>query len=178
MYDSREFGFSSVGSLCSLTCSSLRFFEIINALGQEIIILISLALWPLPLYELAISWVWRIKISALEWELVGVLSAEENACRLSYRWTQRFTLKTMISLRSFEFCPLVDWQIHIIPCMGLCVTYRRVLDWMIGFIDTLYTQLGTTGNYSAIADPHTLQFTVTHTLGFSVFTSRILVTDL
>jgi hypothetical protein len=31
--------------------------------------------------------------------------------------------------------------------------------------------------YSAIADLHTLQFTVTQTLGFSVFTSRILATD-
>jgi hypothetical protein len=31
--------------------------------------------------------------------------------------------------------------------------------------------------YSATADPHTLQFTVTHALGFSVFTSRILATD-
>jgi hypothetical protein len=61
---------------------------------------------------------------------------------------------------------------------GLCVTYRRVLDWMIGFIDILFTQLGTTGNYSAIADLPTLQFTVTHALGFSVFTSRILATDL
>jgi hypothetical protein len=48
---------------------------------------------------------------------------------------------------------------------------------MIRFIDTLFTQLGTTGNYSAIADLHTLQFTVTHALGFSVFTSRILPTD-
>jgi hypothetical protein len=49
---------------------------------------------------------------------------------------------------------------------------------MIGFIDTLYTLLGTTGNYSAIANLHTSQFTVTHALGFSVFTSRILTTDL
>jgi hypothetical protein len=49
---------------------------------------------------------------------------------------------------------------------------------MIGFIDTLVTQLGTTENYTAIADLHTLQFTVTHALGFSVFTSRIQATDL
>jgi hypothetical protein len=49
---------------------------------------------------------------------------------------------------------------------------------MIGFIDTLCTPLGTTGNYSAISDLHTLQFTVTHVLGFPVFTSRILVTNL
>jgi hypothetical protein len=49
---------------------------------------------------------------------------------------------------------------------------------MIGFIDTLYIQFGTAGNYSAIADLQTLQFTVTHVLGFSVFTSRILVPDL
>jgi hypothetical protein len=59
------------------------------------------------------------------------------------------------------------------------VAYRRVIHWMIGFIDHLYTPLGTTGNYRAIADLHTLQFTVTHkhTPGFSVFTSRILTTD-
>jgi hypothetical protein len=59
------------------------------------------------------------------------------------------------------------------------VTIRRGLDWMIGFIETLYTPLGTTGNYSVIADLHTLQFTVTqtHTPVFSVFTSHILATD-
>jgi hypothetical protein len=57
------------------------------------------------------------------------------------------------------------------------VTYRPVLDWMIGFIDTLYIQLWTTGNYSAIAILHTLHFTFTHALVFLVFTSRILATD-
>jgi hypothetical protein len=40
-------------------------------------------------------------------------------------------------------------KIHIVTCRGLCVNYKRVLDWMIGFIETLFTQLGTTGNYSA-----------------------------
>jgi hypothetical protein len=55
------------------------------------------------------------------------------------------------------------------------VIYRRVLECMIGFIDT---QLVITGNYSAIANLRTLEFTVTHALEFSAFTSRILVTNL
>jgi hypothetical protein len=49
---------------------------------------------------------------------------------------------------------------------------------MIGLIDTLFTQLMTTGNYSAIADVHALLFSVTQALGFSVFTGRNLATDL
>jgi hypothetical protein len=49
---------------------------------------------------------------------------------------------------------------------------------MTGFIDTLYTVLGTTGTTALSRFPHTLQFTVTHALGFSVSTSRILATDL
>jgi hypothetical protein len=35
---------------------------------------------------------------------------------------------------------------------------------MIGFIDLLYTQLETTGNYSAIAALHTLHFSVIRAL--------------
>jgi hypothetical protein len=50
---------------------------------------------------------------------------------------------------------------------------------MIRFIAPYtFTQFGTTGNYSAIAILHTFQLTVTHALGLSVFTSRILATDL
>jgi uncharacterized membrane protein YcfT len=45
---------------------------------------------------------------------------------------------------------------------------------MIGFITTSldYSQ------YSNIVDLHTLQFTVAHALGVSLFTSRLLATDL
>jgi hypothetical protein len=64
---------------------------------------------------------------------------------------------------------------YIISRVG--VTIRRGLEWMTGFIDTFYIPLGITGNYSAIADLHTLQFTFKHALGFSVFTSHILATD-
>jgi hypothetical protein len=49
------------------------------------------------------------------------------------------------------------------------------LVWMFGFIDTLFTQLDTTGSYSATAHLHTLHFTVTHPLCSPVFTSRIVV---
>jgi hypothetical protein len=68
--------------------------------------------------------------------------------------------------------------------MGIIIFSRvgRVRDLKTGFglNDRIYwhTVLWTTDNYSAIADLHTSQFTVTHALGFSVFTSRILATDL
>jgi hypothetical protein len=58
------------------------------------------------------------------------------------------------------------------------VTYRRVLDFIIGVIAPYKFKTWDCRQYSAIADLHTLQFAVTHALGFSVFTSRIPATDL
>jgi hypothetical protein len=48
---------------------------------------------------------------------------------------------------------------------------------VIGIIVTSVTISVNYNQYSAIADSHNLQFTVTHALGFSVFTSRLLVTE-
>jgi hypothetical protein len=50
---------------------------------------------------------------------------------------------------------------------------------MIGFISTLVTNsLSITFKYSSIADLHNFQSTVAHEVGLSVFTSRLLATDL
>jgi hypothetical protein len=64
---------------------------------------------------------------------------------------------------------------------GLCVPYKTGS----GLVVWIYWQLLNTtrnysnySNYSALADLHTLQFTGAHALGSSVFTSRILATDL
>jgi hypothetical protein len=56
------------------------------------------------------------------------------------------------------------------------VTIRRSLDWMIGLIALIHSTRNYR-QYSSIADLHTLQFTVTHALGFSVITNRILATE-
>jgi hypothetical protein len=57
------------------------------------------------------------------------------------------------------------------------VTIDGVLDWMIGFNAPDRFTTRDYRQYSAITDLHTLQFTVAHALGFSVFSSRILATD-
>jgi hypothetical protein len=68
---------------------------------------------------------------------------------------------------------------YIFTCRGrLFVTYKTGF----GLYDWIYWHLSHTTwdyrQYSAISDLRTLQFTVTHALGFSAFTSRILATDL
>jgi hypothetical protein len=75
---------------------------------------------------------------------------------------------------SVNFCQTI--RRHILDDTATCRwawLIRRVLDRIAGLIDTLFPQIGSTGNYSAIADLHTLQFIVTHAPGSSVFTSRI-----
>jgi hypothetical protein len=55
------------------------------------------------------------------------------------------------------------------------VTGSGLADWIFWRIiqsTRIYKQ------YSAVAGLHNLQFTATHALGFSIFTSRILVTEL
>jgi hypothetical protein len=87
--------------------------------------------------------------------------------------------KTPVDFQRATWRYIPDNRIHhIVMCRGCCVTYRRVSDWLIWFIDTLFTKLETTGNYRAIADLRTLQFTVAHALWFSVFTSHMEATDL
>jgi hypothetical protein len=49
---------------------------------------------------------------------------------------------------------------------------------MIEFIGTSVTSSLNHTYYSAIADLHNLKFTVAHALGYFVFTSRLLATDL
>jgi hypothetical protein len=58
------------------------------------------------------------------------------------------------------------------------VTGRWLLDWIWDLLTT-YTQLGSTSNYSAIANLHNLQITTAHAKSLSAccaFTSHSLVT--
>jgi hypothetical protein len=69
---------------------------------------------------------------------------------VSYRWPNR------------------EYSVTLSRIWWRCVTCRRVLDWMVGFIDALYTPLGTTGNYSVIVDFNISHFPVTPTSVFGL----------
>jgi hypothetical protein len=81
---------------------------------------------------------------------------------------------TNVLLRTFPSC-FEKIYFNIVTCG---VTIDGGLDLMVRFIEPLFKHLGATRNYSAIANLHILQFTVTHELGFSVISSRILATYL
>jgi hypothetical protein len=90
--------------------------------------------------------------------------------RIAYRtdWSRLECGRWLISILGRDNL-YPDWGFFLSPCRKIsrvrfCAwLIRQVLYWIIVFIDTFYTQLGTTGNYSAIADLHTLQFTVVPT---------------
>jgi hypothetical protein len=65
----------------------------------------------------------------------------------------------------------------IVVCIARCMTYKTGF----GLDGWIYCTLCITRDcrqYSAIADIYTSHFAVTHSLGFSLFTSRVLATDL
>jgi hypothetical protein len=59
---------------------------------------------------------------------------------------------------------------NVVKYCHVCVALDRVLIWILDLLATV------TLVYTAITDLHTLQITVTHTLVFSVFARRFLVT--
>jgi hypothetical protein len=83
--------------------------------------------------------------------------------------------------RETDVCTLQASTITVLIITVTCWVLRWLTD---GVSDSMtryiarytFTQLGTTGNYSAIADLHNLQFTATQALGFSVFTNLIQAT--
>jgi hypothetical protein len=68
---------------------------------------------------------------------------------------------------------VLTFSVSIVTCGMTYKTGFRLDDW-IYYIHTTWDYR----QYSAIADIHTFQLSVTHALGFSVFTSRILATEL
>jgi hypothetical protein len=88
-----------------------------------------------------------------------------------------------ISLRTVNFPCFLPYSLPVLHTSHIdtkIVTYRgvRVLDRTIGFIGTSVTVSLNYNQYSSIADLHTFQSTVAHALGFSVFASHLLTTDL
>jgi hypothetical protein len=121
--------------------------------------------------------------------------ASKIILRIAWTHLQRMTTEQMNTNESMGYTYAVYWNwatfgfirsydiyVYIVTCRVVRVTKWRVLVRMIRFTSTSVTHslliTRKYRKYSAIADLPTFQFTVSHALGFSIFTSRLLATDL
>jgi hypothetical protein len=126
---------------------------------------------------------WVVRSKSYRW----LLGSCDGACRttmLPYSpssfWRPVWTWYVDILLPCRQFIYNHGYHIYIyiytVTCRGCAWLIRRGVDWIFGFIDTLYTPLGTLVNYSAIAIS-TLYSSLLHSLVSSVFTSRTMAKD-
>jgi hypothetical protein len=90
--------------------------------------------------------------------------------------TQSLRMRNRNSSQLTAFVRLLNPKIHIVTSRCDLQTGFVLDDWVYCIINI--HRVRDNSYHSAITVPHTLQFTVTHSLGNSVFTSRILETDL
>jgi hypothetical protein len=88
----------------------------------------------------------------------------ENYARLA----ENTSIIIFLSIKVLVFVPCLNTKYcHV---LGMHVTYRRILDWMIWFIDTLHSSLRTTIDYSVITIS-THYISLLHTLASAVYHS-------
>jgi hypothetical protein len=108
--------------------------------------------------------------------MIALLFSAIYLCQLLHMW--------LMMNEDILLCSQLFEVFFTVACNNF-YSYCHVQGWLwTGFwsrllhlLHLIHSQLRTTGNYSAIAHQYTLQFTVTHTLGFSIFTNPILGTD-
>jgi hypothetical protein len=118
-----------------------------------------------------------LKLSPLEKDFLSIPHSGSRKCVLV-----SVVIVWVIVVKNIAIVWKVEKSKNIVTCRMVRVTKWRVLVLLIGFISTSVTHslLITLKyrQYSSIADIHNLHFTAAHALGFPVFTSRLLATEL